>query len=773
MGLNRREFIQQISGLLAAFGISETGISLAGDRYYQALAQPTARKLALLVGINQYPGDISLGGAVTDIALQEELLKYRFGFQSSDILTLKNEQATRANIESAFMEHLINQASAADLVVFHFSGYGRRLKWESNEENSLFKNSLVPVDGGLSDAFNTSKLGVNDLLEETLWQLLAMLPTKRAIAVLDTSYTYPGSNFQGNLVIRSRPSPSSSQLTAEALAFQEKLKNQTPPTINPQNIQAVILSAIGPNQVATEAKWQGFSAGLFTLALTQQLWLATPATSLQSSLQKVSSTIQELGGFLQQPQMLKPGSSKSDSRILPITSGENNGLIPVLPSADGVIKSVEEGGKTAQLWLGGLPANILETYSTNSILSLVPPTNSPEESPTTLQIRVRDGLTAKAQLLDQSTTALEAGQLLQEAVRVLPRHLNLTVALDTDLQRIERVDATSAFAAMPNISTVLKGEQPADCLFGRVRQDSLAQSALLSSGSASLPAKAGTGGAIASNTPILSQGSYGLFSVGQTLLVNTVGAGGEAVKLAAQRLTPYLEMLRAAKLIGLSANQGSSRLGVRVTLEKVTPEEKLLMQASTRRAPWPLPSGVSAVSGENSILSLPVGSRIRYRIFNYSDRPIYSFLFGIHNSGSAIAFYPFSSQNQSAKSQPEIEQNLIQPGTTLTLPDDAVGSAWSINGTVGLAKTHLICSSSPFSQTFNALKPVMGSRGDGQGIITLQNPFKIAQAVLEDLHHASGSNQAIGFSHLAGISDEFWALNVNHWATLSFIYRVI
>ncbi len=764
MGLNRREFIQQISGLLAAFGISETGISLAGDRYYQALAQPTARKLALLVGINQYPGDISLSGAVTDVALQEELLKYRFGFQSSDILTLKNEQATRANIESAFIEHLINQASAADLVVFHFSGYGRCLKWESNEENPLCKNSLVPVDGGLSEASNTSKLGVNDLLEETLWQLLAMLPTKRAIAVLDTSYTYPGSNFQGNLMIRSRPSPSTSQLTAEALAFQEKLKNQTSPTSNPQNIQALILSATSPNQVATEAKWQGFSAGLFTLALTQQLWLATPATSLPSSLQKVSCTVQELGGFPQQPQILKPGNSKSDSRILSITPGENNGLIPVLPSADGVIKSVEEGGKTAQLWLGGLPANILETYSANSIFSLVPPTNSPEESPTTLQIRVRDGLTAKAQLLDQSTTALEAGQLLQEVVRVLPRHVNLTVALDTELQRIERVDATSAFASIPNISTVLKGEQRADCLFGRVRQDPLAQDKF--SGSVSAP------------TPILPQGSYGLFSVGQTLLVNTVGAGGEAVKVAAQRLTPYLEMLRAAKLIGLTANQGSSRLGVRVTLEKVTPEEKLLMQASTRRAPWPSPSEGSAVSGESSILSLPVGSRIRYRIFNYSDRPIYAFLFGIHNSGSAIAFYPFSSQNQFDKSQPEIEQNLIQPGTTLTLPDDAVGSAWSINGTVGLAKTHLICSSSPFLQTFNTLKPVMGSRGDGQGIITLQNPFKIAQAVLEDLHHASAANPPIGFSVRfsnggAGISDEFWALNVNHWATLSFIYRVI
>lgn len=749
MGQNRREFIQQLGGLLAALGISETAILSAGDRYYQALAQPTARKLALLVGINQYPGDISLSGALTDVALQAELLKYRFGFPPEDILILSNEQATRANIESAFIEHLINQASAGDLVVFHFSGYGRCLECNSGE-TTILKNSLIPVDGGLGDVA-AAKLEVNDLLIETLWQLLAMLPTKRAIAVLDTSYTYPGRNFQGNLMIRSRPSPRSSQLTSAALAFQEKLKHQIPSTINPQNIPALILSATGPNQVATEAKWQGFSAGLFTLALTGQLWLATPATSLQSSLQKVSCTVFDHGGSFQQPQILKPSLLlKSNPRILPITPGENYGLTPltpVLPSADGVIKSVEEGGKI-QLWLGGLPASVLETYSVGSIFSVIPPTNSPELNPIRLQIRVRDGLTPKAQLLDPSTTALGAGQLVQETVRVLPRNLTLTVALDTDLQRIERVDATSAFASMPNISTVLKGEQRADCLFGRVRPDLYPDQF---SGSVSTTS---------------TQGSYGLFSVGQELLANTVGEGGEAVKVAAQRLAPYLEMLRAAKLIGLSANQGSSRLGVRVTLE-TTPEEQLLMQASTRRAPWPFPAEGSAASGESSILSLPVGSRIRYRIFNYSDRPIYSFLFGIHNSGSAIAFYPFSSQNQS-KNQPEIEQNLIAPGTTLTLPDDAVGSAWSINGAVGLAKTHLICSSSPFWETFNALKPVMGSRGDGQGIITLQNPFKIAKSVLEDLHHASAAHQP-----KPGISDEYWALNVNHWATLSFIYQVV
>ena len=744
MGLNRRKFIQRTSGLFAALGMSETVLWQAGDRYYQALAEPAAHKLALLVGINQYEGDVSLSGALTDVALQQELLKYRFGFPAENILTLKNEQATRQNIESAFVEHLIDRAGPADIVVFHFSGCGRRVSKETEDGSPVVENSLVPADGGLSDS---SKQIVNDLLEQTVWQLLAMLPTKRAIAVLDTSYTYPGSNLQGNLIVRSLPS-TTSKLSPEALAFQQELKNKNSGKRSNQNIPGLILSATSPNQIAAEAKWSGFSAGLFTYALTQQLWLATPATSLQFSLQRVSCAVQQLAGTEQQPQIQTSDSRKDDSRVVP-TSVEN-GLIPVVPPADGAITSVEEGGNSAQVWLGGLPAKILATYGTNSIVSVVSSTNSRTRSQK-LQIRSRDGLTAKAQVLDRldrsDKTDLKIGQLLQETVRVLPRDINLTIALDNQLQRIERVDATSAFASIPYISTVIKGEQPADYLFGRVKETVLAQSSI-------------------SSLPILPQGSYSLFTAGQHLLLNTVGEGGEAVKVAAQRLIPELNILRAAKLIRLTANEGSSRLGVRVNLEKVSPEEQLLMQASTVRAPWSA-SGGAGVSGSGSILSLPVGGRIRYRIFNYSDRPLYCFLFGIHNSGSAIAFYPFQDVNQSVKSQPQLEQNLIDPGSSLILPDDVVGSAWSINGTIGLAQTYIICSSSPFYQTFTALKPSIGSRGDGQGIITLQNPFEIAQAVLEDLHNASKST-----APKPEISADFWGLDVNHWATLSFLYRV-
>jgi hypothetical protein len=99
---------------------------------------------------------------------------HRFGFYPSDILTLSDQQASRQQIETAFLNHLTKQAQPGDLVVFHFSGYGRRVQLATSPEAVL--NSLVPVDGLVPTSEATA---VNDLLEETLWLLLRSLPTER------------------------------------------------------------------------------------------------------------------------------------------------------------------------------------------------------------------------------------------------------------------------------------------------------------------------------------------------------------------------------------------------------------------------------------------------------------------------------------------------------------------------------------------------------------------------------------------------------------------
>jgi hypothetical protein len=812
---------------LAALGVSETVLSLLSDkslavplldRYLQALAQPGGRKLALLVGINQYPYSAALGGCVTDVELQRELLIHRFGFDPSNVLTLTDSQATRENIETAFIEHLTEQAKAGDVVVFHFSGYGSRVKRSGElqpDEAVYLQNSLVPVDGILP---TREAPAANDLLEETLILLLRSLATEHVTTVLDTSHTLVGNVLQGNLRVRSCPNPPTQSPSPAELAFQEQLllrlkssREQLKNLQSQNQMPGIVLAAAGPTQLATEAQWNGFSAGLFTYALTQHLWQASPATTVQISLSRAAGTVNQLVGKEQQPWLMNQNSLHQ-----PLLAY----YVPPDPSigADGVVTAVDENGKTVQLWLAGLPATVLEYYGTNSLLSLsasksasvslpaeagekgegeqgskgagegeqsssLPPSSSSRLPK--LQMRSKEGLTARARIMSLNivdNSQLQVGQLVQEAVRVLPRHVGLTIALDTTLERIERVDATSAFANIPSVlSVVVAGEQPADYLFGKLRET---QSAALSPADSLLDsATIRTEG----SDSLIRTGGYGLFYLASDPIHDTFGAAGEAVKSAVNRLTPKLKTLLAAKLLRLTANEGSSRLGVRASLEFVAPQATVVMQRETLRtsafsnvvAQNKTNQNLTSRVGEGRIPTLSVGSRIQYRLENYSDRPVYFMLLGLDTNGSAIALYeiqPFQGAEESEKKQ-LLKDAVVAPGETLLLPQAPASPDWVIPGPAGLAEFQLICSRAPFTKTLKALEAVRRPKGEGERIGDLFNPLEVAQALLQDLHNASAmvmaetSSSSYALDATSTVSDTY-ALDVNAWATLSFIYQV-
>ncbi|MBE9187223.1 caspase family protein [Microcoleus sp. LEGE 07076] len=723
MGLKRREFLQQAGRMLAALGISETVWLRLGDRYLQALAQPTGRKLALLVGVDQYP-DSPLYGCVTDVELQRELLIYRFGFAPSDILTLTDALATRENIETAFATHLHEQAKPGDTVVFHFSGCGSQVG--AIDSPGKRQNSLVPVDDVVPLLANRV---VNDILEETLLLLVRSLATENAIAILDTSYTYPGFHKNGNFRIRSRPRHTIGQPSLRELTFAEDLKSSS--NLRPA---AVLLAAAANSHLAAEQEWNGFTAGLFTYALTKTLWLATPASSLSVSFSRAAGTVEEMAGLSQQPQIRRDN--------LKVPPGVNfSSLMLNSAAADGAVTAVEDSGKTVQLWLGGLSPGVLECCD-GSVFAVDGSRGD------RLLLRTRTGLSAKAQILDgidRTNRQLTGGELVREEIRVLPRNISLTVALDSGLERIERVDATSAFAAVTHISPV-GSEQPADFRFGRVPETTLAETF--------------------SDRTVVSGRRYGLFSVAQTPVPDTEGDGGEAVKVAVQRLAPQLKGLLAAKLLRLTLNEGSSRLKVRAALTTLAPQARVMVQRSPIRGDRtyrlePL-SADSEKSANVDILSVNKGNRIAYRMYNESERPVYAAVFSSDRAGRLLAMN-YQSENDAAGGM----SRAIAPGENLSVP--AAGAfGWEVSGPIGLAETLIIFSENPFARTLAVLEEGMPTVRNASPIRVLLNPLSVAQAVLEDLHAAS-----IPSVQKVGISTDNLALDVNVWASLSFVYRVV
>ncbi len=849
MRLRRRAFLQQICLSLATLGISEAGLSLAGSRYQQVLAQPTRRKLALLVGINQYPDQGKmpvLQGCLTDVDLQRELLIHRFGFQPSDILILEDQQATRDKIEAAFIEHLVGQADPGDVVIFHFSGYGRHVRLGSLQDDGTSKlgeqNTLVPVDSVPVRPEQEVPI-VSDLLEETLLLLLRSLQTDQVTSVLDTSYNYPGSSLRGSLRVRSQPNLSKGQADQAELALQERLLSQADFSREQVGVQrrsrqmpGVVLAASGPMQPAAEAQWHGFKAGLFTYALTQHLWSTTPATTIWTSLSRATTDIQKIAED-QQPELSGQRSQQQPLLAYYLSPGKG---------ADGVITATEDNGKNV-LWLAGLPLEVLEQHSANSILRVLPvvddaqiiqekmgstkdgdfgvsaqsnevgsaglsPPPHPPSSDTQrgqfIQLRSIKGLIAKGQLLGNDK--LQAGQLVQEVIRVLPRNVDLTIALDTNLDRIERVDATSAFSAIPQVSSVIAGEQPADYLFARARGDlppSQSQSA------------DGSKRALASNS--LPQSSYSLFSLGRQAIPSTANEVGEAVKAAVRRLTPKLQTLLATKLLSLTVNENSSCLGVSVTLETIAPESQVLMRQETSRAPWPLPQvspddmsseqefgeltprpessarrsleplgtkaraatpartttdSLTKAEREGTLLTVRTGSRIQYRVLNYSDRPVYLVLLGLDSGANGFAFYPLTSQADSSEAESLLKNERVDPGKTLTVPHVSNSFEWVVHGPTGLTTAYLILSREPFSQTLTTLETVANQISDVQQVAALPDLLEVTHGVLEDLHQASAMSKAqikAIAAQAAEIPQESLALDVNAWATLRFIYRVV
>lgn len=708
--MKRRTLLHRIASILAVLGITEAEWLTLGNRYYQALAQPNPRKLALLIGINQYPQIPALSGCLTDVDLQRELLIHRFGFQGSDILTLTEEQASREFIETAFLDHLGKQAKPDDVVVFHFSGYGSRVKLETSPDT--MQNALVPANVG--EYAQNDKI-VNYVLEETLLLLLRSLPTDRVTAVLDTSYYLP--NTVLGLKIRALQE-SVAKLAAEELDFLKQLKTQ-----KLSSTPIVLAATSEPNQPAREGLFSGFNAGLFTYALTQYLWEFTPATKIQVALSYMENSLYKLGSK-QQPRLLSSQKNPDITSLVP------DNII----GAEGVVSAIEEDGKTVYLWLAGLPPQVLLYYGVNSRFTLA----TTEQ----LVLRSRTGLTAKAQISKiEGANPLKVGQLVQEAVRVLPRNINLTIALNTQLERIERVDATSAFAGFSHVSTVIAGEKPADYIFAKLQE---------------IPSR------------------YGLFSLGGELIPNTTGEVGEAVKSTVQRLAPKLSTLFAAKLWRLTENQGSSRLSLKATLEIISGiSPRVVMQRETIRTFKPETSIKKSLSTPDSLLPtaiVPIGSRMQYRVENQSDRSVYLILLGLNNNHTGVAFYSWETPQEpnTADTKPLLKQVVIAPGETLTLPQTNSAAEWLISGPACFCEQQLIFSTAPFSETLAALSTVKYSTAEQQPIGSLLNPLDVAQALLQDLHNASAlkaeMNSTAADSHI---------LDVNNWASLSFSFQVV
>ncbi|MBD2577293.1 caspase family protein [Oscillatoria sp. FACHB-1406] len=274
--LSRRHLLQAAGATLLTAGLHQTQLL----RHQKVLAQTTPRKLALIIGINDYI-DAPLYGCVNDAILQRQLLIHRFGFNPSDIVMVLNQDATRQNILDAVEEHLIKQAKPGDVAVLHFSGHGSLVRdpdpiYIDTETGQGLAGTLVPIDASLSDDAIAQGGTVADILGHTLFLLMAAIQTENLTAVLDSCHS--GASTRG-VRVRAREGGEKIEISPQEKAYQEqwlkRLGWSREEFVNRyrQGIaKGVVLAATQPSQLALDEQLNGFVAGAFTYRLTQHLW---------------------------------------------------------------------------------------------------------------------------------------------------------------------------------------------------------------------------------------------------------------------------------------------------------------------------------------------------------------------------------------------------------------------------------------------------------------------------------------------------------------------
>ncbi|MBE9198874.1 MULTISPECIES: caspase family protein [unclassified Nodularia (in: cyanobacteria)] len=692
--IKRRQFVQFAGSALATLGISQWDIMQQGDRIGQVLAQSTPRKLALLVGINQYSGNIvPLSGCVNDVLMQKELLTYRFGFSSQDILTLTDKQATRQNILTAFEEHLIKQAKPGDVVVFHFSGHGSRVQDPDGDSPDKLNSTLVPVDGDLPLGYPYEGGQVQHIMGHTLFLLMSALQTENVTFVLDSCHS--GGGTRGIFRVRSIDGGSLLQPSQGELDEQRQWLGKL--GMSPQDFikkrreniaKGVVIASARREQYAADFPFGDFSAGAFSYLFTQYLWQRAGNEPVSQAILSVRQSTNSLAwekGIIQNPEIETNLSQENANAPVYFTPKRT------LP-AEAVITQVR--GNEVDLWLGGLDLGSLEAFTNNPYFIALDPTGGQRGL---IKLNSRQGLVGKGTL--QTTTrqggTVQPGTILQERIRSIPDNLTLKIGIDGSLESNTAQQARQALQKLPRIEPKPVGQQELQYIFGRMNTAKYQE--LQKNGISNLP----------------EVDSFGLFlpSLDQ-IISNSFGKAKETVTEAVQRLQPKLRSLLAARIVKqMLGNTNSSRINITASMnladnqkligETFTPRGavKKLTEETNQSVP------VSLVNAADSgIPKLPTGTEITFQVENNESRPLYVTILVIDAAGDMDVIFPFDwSAVEGA--------TLIQPSQKRVIPLANDGFKLTIVEPFGISEALIIASTTPLRTSLQALQKIAESRG--------------------------------------------------------------
>lgn len=785
--MKRRHLLQSIALSLATLGISQLELQQRVLQYGQVLAQGTRRKRALLVGISDYPGrdarDLKtqglwyrLPGALTDVELQRELLIHRFGFHADDILILRDKEATREGILTAFKTHLLQGIqSDRDVALFHYSGHGSNVIDPHKIFEDGLNGTIVPYDADLPLGYPQKGGEVNDITAGTIFLMREAIArkTKNATFILDSCYS--GGGVRGNLILRSRPGqfrlddPKITQLdpkiTQLVLSAAEKAEQQRwlkelgwseaewLDRRKTARVNGAAIFAAQRNQAAADVTFaQNIHAGIFTYALTRQLWQQTRNEGMGKIIIAVAAKTEQFLKTSENARLQTPG--------IEVQKGSQDEQQPVYfspmqkPAAEAVITAVK--GKAVKLLLTGTEPEVLEALGKGAVLTLVDEQGKPQG---TVRIDSRDRLTATGTLQTQGNFPVAPGATLQEQVRAVPTDLQLRIGIDPSLG-LEVAAAVVALRSLPRIEAVpllpQSEQQEVHYSLGRMTP-AYRQAWVKRLPSGLAPALQQQ---LLDALPVVN--SVGLWSVGFEPIPGSFGVAHETAKEAIQRLQTKFKLLLAARLLKMTLNTSSSRLNV-VAKMTVADTQALLAESFTVRGSQNAAQGKlrTIAAGAGGLAQVEIDKPVQILVENRELRQdLHMGVLVFSPDGDIDILFPLTGDPNAAR---------VRAGETLQIPSaDQLRQdiPLSFRAPLGIVEVLVVASTAPIAK---ALKPL-------QALIAEQRKSeRSASQVAEKAEGAIASllDDLAGGSRGPSQSTVMRRFDVQHMAALSITFAIV
>ena len=159
------------------------------------------------------------------------------------------------------------------------------------------------------------------------------------------------------------------------------------------------------------------------------------------------------------------------------------------------------------------------------------------------------------------------------------------------------------------------------------------------------------------------------------------------------------------------------------------------------------------------------GTELRLTLENADPRQLYIVIFGTDVNCNLYALHT-PIQSSTMEQVVELEEVAIASGGELVIPDVDNPWKWQVPESVGINTLYIILGIQPFTETLKAFAAQQNFELEQQRVFNVMEPIAVVKALMQDLHNSS----SVATEFLP--NEDVYALDVNSWATLKFVYEV-